>query len=156
MADLEKEILRRGRAYQCLLCENYKGEKRHVIPHIYKYHIPLDSAPFYCSLCHFITTEKKKLQDHVHHYSKHVEAVRQYPDQGKSFMHENKDPILLVEGSHYGKMDRKDSHDLWSSRLRKNGSPTCTSSSTGTVSTSNKSANSCGMTPDPFMATEPL
>lgn len=155
MADLEKEILRRGRAYQCLLCENYKGEKRHVIPHVHKYHIPLDSAPFYCSLCHFITTEKKKLQDHVHHYSKHVEAARQSPDQGKSFMHENKDPILLVEGSHYGKMDRKDSHDLWSSRLRKNGPPTYTSS-TGTVSTSTTSTNSSGMTPDPFMATEPL
>lgn len=60
MADLEKEILRRGRAYQCLLCDRYQGEKRHVIPHIYKYHIPLDSASFYCSLCHFIATEKKK------------------------------------------------------------------------------------------------
>lgn len=59
MADLEKEILRRGRAYQCLLYDQYKGEKRHVIPHVYRYHIPLDSAPFYCSLCHFITTERK-------------------------------------------------------------------------------------------------
>lgn len=53
------------------LCDQYQGEKRHAIPHIYKYYIYMDSAPFYCSLCHFITTRKKKLQDHVTHYAKH-------------------------------------------------------------------------------------
>lgn len=119
MADLEKEILRRGRAYQCLLCDRYQGEKRHVIPHIYKYHIPLDSAPYYCSLCHFIATEKKKLVDHVSHYVKHTEAAKDMADNGKSYLHENKDPILLVEGSHFAKMGRKESHDLWASRLRR-------------------------------------
>lgn len=97
MADLEKEILRRGRAYQCLLCDQYQGEKRHVIPHIYKYHTPLDSVPFYCSLCHFIATEKKKLVDHVTHYAKHAEAAKGLADNGRSYLHENKDPILLVE-----------------------------------------------------------
>lgn len=119
MADLEKEILRRGRACQCLLCDQYQGEKRHVIPHIYKYHIPLDSVPFYCSLCHFIATEKKKLVDHVTHYAKHAEAAKGLADNGRSYLHENKDPILLVEGNHFAKMGRKESHDLWASRLRR-------------------------------------
>lgn len=118
MADLEKEILRRGRAYQCLLCDQYQGEKRHVFPHIYKYHIPLDSAPFYCSLCHFIATEKKKLVDHVTHYAKHTDAAKDLADNGTSYLHENKDPILLVEGNHFAKMGRKESHDLWASRIR--------------------------------------
>lgn len=119
IADLEKEVLRRGRAYQCLLCDQYQGEKRHVIPHIYKYHIPLDSVPFYCSLCHFIATEKKKLVDHVTHYAKHAEAAKGLADNGRSYLHENKDPILLVEGNHFAKMGRKESHDLWASRLRR-------------------------------------
>lgn len=80
MADLEKEILRLGRAYQCLLCDQYQGEKRHGIPQIYKYHIALLSVPSYCGLCHFIATEKKKLEDHVTHYAKHTEAAKDLGD----------------------------------------------------------------------------
>lgn len=63
------------------LCDRYQGEKRHEIPHIYKYYIYLDSAPFYCSLCHFITTEKK-LQYHVTHYAKHTDAVKTWQTVG--------------------------------------------------------------------------
>lgn len=80
MADLKKEILRLGRAYKCLLCDQYQGKKRHGIPQIYKYHIALHNVPSYCGLCHFIATEKKKLVDHVTHYAKHTEAAKDLGD----------------------------------------------------------------------------
>lgn len=91
-----------------------------MIPHIYKYHIPLDSSLFHCSLCHFIATEKKKLVDHVTHYAKHTDAAKDLADNGRSYLHENKDPILLVEGNHFAKIGRrKESHDLWTSRIKR-------------------------------------
>lgn len=80
MADLKKEILTLGRAYKCLLCDQYQGKKRHGIPQIYKYHIALHNVPSYCGLCHFIATEKKKLVDHVTHYAKHTEAAKDLGD----------------------------------------------------------------------------
>lgn len=45
--------------YQCLSCEEpmikYIGERRQAIAHLYRYSIPLDQMPDYCSLCHFLT-----------------------------------------------------------------------------------------------------
>lgn len=38
---------RRGEGH-IVVCKKEIGEKRYVISHIYKYHIPLDSIPFYC------------------------------------------------------------------------------------------------------------
>jgi hypothetical protein len=90
-------------------------EAARYIPHIQVSH-PLDSAPYYSSLCHFFTTDK--LQDNVTHYAKHIEASKNMADQG-SYEQGNKDSIFLVEGSHYRKMTAKESHDVWASKLRK-------------------------------------
>lgn len=117
IANLEKDILRCWRAYLYPLCDQYLGGR--VIPHIYKYHIPLDSVPFYCSLCHFIATVKKKLVDQVTHYANHTEAAKDLSDNGRGYLHENKDPILLVEGNHFAKIGREESHDRWDSRIRR-------------------------------------
>lgn len=75
--------------------------------------------PFYCSLCHFIATQKKKLVYHVTQYAKHTEAAKGLADNGRSYLHEKKDPIILVEGIHFAKMGRKESLDLWASRIRR-------------------------------------
>lgn len=37
----------RGRAYSCLRCPGFMGEKGSMISHAYKYHLPLDLAPFF-------------------------------------------------------------------------------------------------------------
>lgn len=43
--------------YQCLYCEEpmikYIGERRQDIAHLYKYSIPLDQMPDYCSFSFF-------------------------------------------------------------------------------------------------------
>lgn len=74
-----------------------QGEGAHVI----------SQPPGQCSillqfmLCNHLI-EKKQIRDHVSHYSKHIEAAKQYPNREKNFLRENKDPICL-----YNKMTWK-------------------------------------------------
>lgn len=58
-----------------------------------------------------------KLVDHATHYVKHTKAAKDLADNGRSYLHDNKDPILLVEGNHLAKMGRKESNDLWASLI---------------------------------------
>lgn len=108
---------RESRAHQCLLCDYYQEGKRYAIPNIYNQHILLDSALLFCSRCHFITTEKK-LQDNVTHTTKHTQAAKNMADHGRSYLHENKNPLLLGEGSHFARIGWKYAHDVWASRIR--------------------------------------
>lgn len=89
-----------------------------MILYIYKYYIFFDSVFFYCSFCYFIVIEKKKLVDYVIYYVKYVEVVKGLVDNGRSYLYENKDFILLVEGNYFVKMGRKELYDLWVSWLR--------------------------------------
>lgn len=104
MTEAEVQALKRGRAYQCLDCEEsmymYIIEKQKVIAHVYKYHICLDQVPYYCSLCHFLTAEKDKLTMHVKGYSKHVKAAKALEKSGVSrenFLRTNPNPVHLTE-----------------------------------------------------------
>ena len=42
-----------------------------LVAHILKYHVPLDRAPYSCSLCLFKATDWKKLQRHIDDYPPH-------------------------------------------------------------------------------------
>ena len=122
---MSKEILKRGRAYRCLLSEKQTGEKRYVISHIYKYHIPLDSIPFYCSLCHFQTDDEGKLKEHLKFYLKHKEARESLVRQGKQpeaeefYLNKNKEGIVATEDVHFGKLSKEESRKIWMERLHK-------------------------------------
>jgi hypothetical protein len=111
MTQAELQALKRGRVYQCLDCEPprvpYVGERRQVVAHLYKYHVPLDQVPFYCTLCHFLTSEKDKLEAHVKHYTKHVDAVRALEKSGnppENFLRSNSNPM------HHAPYGRSSSH----------------------------------------------
>jgi len=69
----------RGRVYQCQKYTNniYKGEKSKVLLHFYSKHVAIDSVPFYCNICKFITTSEKELFNHVlpKHYPSNLATV---------------------------------------------------------------------------------
>ena len=120
---MEQYIAKRGRAYRCLGCTSYIGEKRYVTSHYYKYHLPLDRVPFYCSLCHFICAEEGKLKEHVAKYSKHLEAVDCLKKSGKepnesTYLNRNYNPVTVQEGQHYVKLSRVESRMVWIERYR--------------------------------------
>lgn len=105
--------MRRDVSYRCIICGTYDGQKKHVIAHIYKYHVPLDSVRFYCSLCDFRTEQKAKLLKHVKCYSRH-EVVRNYmvkrgikPKQDNAYLHRNKKFTLVLEGTHFEKISKE-------------------------------------------------
>ena len=45
--------------------QRHINEKRRVISHIYKEHVRLDEAPFYCKVCLFRCTDEESLRRHV-------------------------------------------------------------------------------------------
>lgn len=47
---LEEENMRRYVSYRCIICAKHEGRKTHVMVHIYKYHIPLESIRSYCAI----------------------------------------------------------------------------------------------------------
>lgn len=104
--------MRRDVSYKCIICGKYEGQKTRVIAHIYKYHIPLDSVRFYCSLCDFRTEQKDKLLKHVKCYSRHEDirnnlikrAIEPKPDN--AYLKRNKQFTLVVEGKHFEKIDK--------------------------------------------------
>lgn len=51
-----------------------------MVAHILKYHVPMDEAPYSCSLCNFRCTEPGELMGHVQKYRRHVEESRRRGD----------------------------------------------------------------------------
>ena len=124
---LQRELLKRGRAYRCLLCPKHIGERRYIISHVYKYHISLDAVPFYCSLCHFQTDDGDRLEEHTRSYSKHREAREallrsgKYPEEDKHYLHKNQDGVRATEEVHFEKLSKEDSIRIWAERLKEEG-----------------------------------
>lgn len=91
----------------------YEGQKKHVMAIIYKYHIPLESVRFYCSLCDFRTEQKGKLLKHVKCYSRHEEIRNNMikrgiePKHDNMYLKRNNKFTLVVEGNHFKKIDKE-------------------------------------------------
>ena len=115
----------RGRAYKCLNC-GHTNEKRRVISHIYKEHVRLDEAPFYCKVCLFRCTDEESLRRHVRPdvYPAHHQRMSDIRMQGtilephKILMRSLK-PKHLEEGLDYLRLTAKESDCEWQKR-RKN------------------------------------
>ena len=56
--------------FLCKRCP-YQGERQRVIDHIYKLHLPLESSPYYCTLCLFRCSKMKDLKRHLKGYRLH-------------------------------------------------------------------------------------
>ncbi|XP_052230854.1 uncharacterized protein LOC127844546 isoform X2 [Dreissena polymorpha] len=59
------------RAYQCKYCTHIDRKSR-IEGHILKEHVPMDRAPYYCTLCEFRCQNKSALLKHITQYSRHV------------------------------------------------------------------------------------
>lgn len=90
------------RQFSCMYCVRAKrshvAERYRMVAHIYKHHLALDQAPFYCTLCLFRCTTKDALDRHVVNYAKHAtEAANIGGDPGR-FLGQNPNPRLIQEG----------------------------------------------------------
>ncbi|MEW8544497.1 MAG: hypothetical protein AB2693_13280 [Candidatus Thiodiazotropha sp.] len=98
--EMEKMAKHKGRAYECLHCgrqgKTLIDVKSRVEDHILKYHLGLDQAPFYCSLCLFRSTEKKPLLEHVFRHSRHrQEAQNKNIVDSTPYLKESQNPYKM-------------------------------------------------------------
>ena len=77
-----------------------RGERSKVLKHYYKKHVAYDQVPFYCTICKFITTSQKELEDHVNPktYPAHAAIVNAMRQAGESV---NEKESLLQNMCHY-------------------------------------------------------
>ena len=127
---------RRGKMYTCLHCEaqgkTYVEVRYRIIAHVYKHHLALDKAPFYCTLCLMRCTTKSALVNHVTKYSRHRLSLTQLGQvDSKRFLVENPRPAILVPGT-----DFRELTDEESSKLVPPKCPDTPLSSTGSLSCS--------------------
>jgi hypothetical protein len=121
-ADLKLKLAKRGYAYECIKCEEkFRGEKRRVRAHVYKYHLALDEVPFYCSLCHYMTDCERDIVRHVKGYKRHQAMVDDLRAEGKeiaaSYTHCNPKPKAIGE-DYIRQLSAEESQLVWLSRLR--------------------------------------
>ena len=120
-------INNRGRVYECLRCgpaEAYQGERAKVLLHIFRKHVALDSVPFYCSICKFVTTSQTELVKHVQPavYPTHKATVDAMVCNGEQV---NERDSLLQNLKHYvptehdlKRLSKEESQEIFSARRK--------------------------------------
>lgn len=120
--EMKAKLAKRGYAYECVKCgSKFRGEKRRVRAHVYKYHLALDEVPFYCSLCHYMTENERDIARHVKGYKPHQNMVESLMAEGKSvsdsYTHRNPNPKVIGD-EHMRQLSTEESQLVWLSRLR--------------------------------------
>lgn len=92
--------------YKCCHCEtngkSYIGLRFRLVAHVYKYHLPLDKAPFYCTLCLLRCSTKAALNNHVSRYSRHRSAAREMGIVDSSeYLVDNTNPAPVLLGKDF-------------------------------------------------------
>ena len=102
----------RGRVYEC----GFREERSWVSSHVYKYHVPLSRAPFYCTLCAFRCVTNAQLRRHVVHYEPDVSRARRFgPAASQNVLKTSDDPVLI--GDHNVRLlTLAESVDHWEDR----------------------------------------
>ena len=75
-----------GRVYECLQCEPERVKRMDgtkMKSHFFKYHVPLDCNPFYCTLCGFHSETQTPLEKHVQGYKPHIRRKKELEMQGQ-------------------------------------------------------------------------
>ena len=117
----------RGHAYQCLYCRPpkvYIQEKRRVEAHVYKHHIALERAPYYCKLCLFRCATQDELERHVLNFKIHRDRQSQQPadyDVQQDLLKSN-DPYYLTARD-IKCLSAESSEDVWKKRERQSSTP---------------------------------
>lgn len=124
-AEMRAKVMKRGLAYECIKCgPAFRGEKRYVRAHIYKYHVSLDEVPFYCRLCHYMSDSEKDLIKHTKGYKPHRLAEEHLKAEGRTpdsnYIHKNPNPVELGE-VHLRKLSPEDSQLVWLARIKEAG-----------------------------------
>lgn len=94
---LSRELLKRGRAYRCLLCQKQVGEKRYIISNIYKYvsrsircyTVLLFSVPFQ-------TDDEDKLKDYIKNYAKLLRTMSSIGRRGSRYWKQGNAPRMTT------------------------------------------------------------
>lgn len=79
-------LSKRGLAYQCLRChmpEVYIAERSRVEAHLWKRHLPLDQAPYFCTLCLYRSTDYRSLANHIKSFQPHINHRNSLAKEGK-------------------------------------------------------------------------
>ena len=138
---LKEKISKRGYAYRCRKCHIFKGEKRYVETHIYKFHVALDEVPYYCSLCHFMAKTEKEVTKHTRGYKPHKQAEERLVEEGKPvpdssvYIHRNNVPIEIGD-EYMEKMSLEESQLVWISRMKTSATATATATATTSATAS--------------------
>lgn len=116
----------RGRAFQCLRCSKdkpYINEKLKVISHVYKHHIALQEAPFYCTLCLFRCQKWQQLKQHVKGFAPHIFRVKAIHDRGEvheeaKHLKKSEKPYQVGEAD-MCRLETEQSTKIWQERKKK-------------------------------------
>ncbi|XP_045157822.2 uncharacterized protein LOC123524020 isoform X1 [Mercenaria mercenaria] len=114
---------RRGKTYVCLHCQavgkTYVEVKYRLTAHVYKHHLALDKAPYYCTLCLMRCTTKSALINHVTKYSRHRLAAAELgaTNDGR-YLVENPRAAELVCGRDYREISPIEASKLFRSNCR--------------------------------------
>ncbi|KAH3832674.1 hypothetical protein DPMN_105967 [Dreissena polymorpha] len=86
------------RAYRCKYCTKVDRRSR-IEGHILKEHVPMDRAPFVCTLCCFRCQDQQAFLKHLTQYTRHVTEEKRSgkPDYTK-VLRRAKDPYHVTEG----------------------------------------------------------
>ena len=112
-------------------CGHYKGEKKRVVSHIYKEHVSLDEAPYYCKVCLFRSVDEASLLRHINSevYPSHQQKMMSLRKQG-SLVDESQSlmkslrPRCLIEGKDFQRLSPEDSMVEWQQRRKPSGPST--------------------------------
>ena len=105
--------MKRGRAYQCKKC-CYIGERKRTEGHIYKHHISLEEAPFYCTLCLFRSTKQEDLVKHVKNFLPHLhqKKTRSIKDEAV-YLKRSQKPYYLKLNEDIAMLSKEQSDNHW-------------------------------------------
>ena len=113
--------IKRGRAYECLKCKNFVGERDKVIHHLYKHHVPLAEVPFYCTLCSFRCSKWRALMKHIKGYPLHAQMKKTTSSldvDDLEYLRESEHPYSNPDAD-MRKLSMEESQEVWSGRCGK-------------------------------------
>ena len=77
-------------------------------------HVPLERAPYYCTLCFFRCAHRHELDTHCETYKKHLQIAKEMSEGDNSqFLHHSSDPYLLCMGQDWDELGEEESSILW-------------------------------------------
>ena len=114
---------KRGLVFTCLHCDEYSDVRERCESHIFKSHVSLVQAPFYCTLCMFRSKSKKTFDNHhkENGYSLHVmrRSLLRQKDQRfneDEFLKSCKNPYVVTVGKDMTVMTSEESQAFWDAK----------------------------------------